>query len=419
MMITVSLKTGLLALGALLGAGLASGGAACQPSFSSGAPSVRFCDMVSKGPVLYRNDDAWIRQAKLTLIGQYQGAAVSPAGSNRFCSGSGGHDGEWRRAYLGADILMGDGTWRLSNLTNVGGLEGRHREVREEWTGSHTEWSLYELYLEKTMPGIKLKAGKVTPQLTVEYGLPSTRIKTVERSAICNELIPVSNWGLEAHLQKNPASLCHSYGVYLNANGTDLKDELQFHAADNIFAMISMKWNVPSPAWDRQSLGWQYAHNFTEWRGRKISPGSDYCGPGAQDIVSLEWNACRGKLEVMGNLIAGMGIVGHPGATNVYGLVLQPSYRLSPHWEGVFQYQCSFGDDSVRLNNRYVPAVTRYPAWVDSMHSFYLGMNYDVCPRAVHAMKLMCGVEYVTSRADTPVHAFNGWALYGALRFKF
>ncbi|WP_418672536.1 hypothetical protein [Alistipes putredinis] len=37
------------------------------------------------------------------------------------------------RAYLGGDILMGDGSWRLSNLTNVGDLEGRHREVRGEW----------------------------------------------------------------------------------------------------------------------------------------------------------------------------------------------------------------------------------------------------------------------------------------------
>lgn len=378
------------------------------------------CGALARGLVLYRDDSSWIRKVKLTLIGQYQTAAVSPNGANRFYPGSGGHNSEWRRAYLGADILLGDGTWRLSNLTNVGDLEGRHREVRDEWTGSHTEWSLYELYLEKTMRGAKFRGGKVTPHLTSEYCLASTQIKTVERSALCNELIPVSNWGLEASFQKTPRSLYHSYGVYLNSNGTDLKDEIQFHSADNVFALAAMKWNVASPMWDSQSLGYQYAHSFTEWRGRKIPSGADYQGPGAQDVISLSWDANRGRLSMMANLLAGVGIVGQPGAKNVYGLVFQPVYRISPHLEGVFQYQCSFGDGSVRLNSRYVPSVTRYSAWVDSMHSFYVGLNCYLCPESINTVKLMLGLEYVTSHADSATaKAFNGWSVYGAVRFKF
>ena len=38
--------------------------------------------------------------------------------------------------------------------------------------------------------------------------------------------------------------------------------------------------------------------------------------------------------------------------------------------------------------------------WVDSMHSFYLGLNCYLCPEAVNAVKLMLAVEYVTSRVD-------------------
>lgn len=397
-----------------------AGAAAPQLQPAPGDPLPSLCGALGRGPVLYRNDSSWIRKVKLTLIGQYQAAAVSPNGANRFCPDSGGHDSEWRRAYLGGDIVMGDGSWRLSNLTNVGDLEGRHREIRGEWTGSHTEWSLYELYLEKTLSCARFRAGKLTPHLTSEYSLASSQIKTVERSALCNELIPVSNWGLEARFQKNPEGLSHTYGVYLNANGTDLKDEIQFHSSDNVFALLAMKWKVKSSAWDSQSVGYQYAHNFTEWRGRKYPAGSDYCGPGAQDVVSLSWNAERGALSVMGNLLAGIGLVGQPGAKNVYGLVLQPVYRISPHWEGVFQYQCSFGKESVRLNSRYVPSVTHYSSWVDSMHSFYLGLNWYLCPEAVNAVKLMMGVEYVTSHADSEAaKAFNGWSLYGAVRFKF
>ena len=142
--------------------------------------------------------------------------------------------------------------------------------------------------------------------------------------------------------------------------------------------------------------------------------------PVSGDVISLSWDASRGAFSIMGNLLAGVGIVGQPGAKNVYGLVLQPVYRISPHFEGVFQYQCSFGNRSVKLNTRYVPSVTHYPAWVDSMHSFYLGLNCYLCPEAVNAVKLMLAVEYVTSHVDSATaKAFNGWSVFGAVRFKF
>lgn len=388
------------------------------PAASTFSPC-KLCDALGKGPVLYKDKNSWIRKAKLTLIGQYQTAAVSPNGANKFRPDSGGHNSEWRRAYLGGEIVMGDGTWRLSNLTNVGDLEGRHSEKNGAWVGSHTNWSLFELYLEKTFSGAKLKLGKIMPHLTSEYSIPSSRIKTVERSALCNELAPLSNWGLDVSFQRDPKGMQHAYGVYLNASGTDLKDEIQFHSEDNLFAMASVKCPVKSPMWDKQTLGAQYAHNFTQWRRQKVPAWSDYQGPGAQDIVSLSWDAERGPLSVMANALCGMGLVGQPGVKNVYGLVLQPVYRISPYVEGVFQYQCSFGKNSVKLNSRYVPSVTKYPAWVDSMHSFYLGLNWYLCPKAINAVKLMTGIEYVTSNAAGSAASFNGWSLYGAVRFKF
>ncbi|XBD74543.1 hypothetical protein ABFY27_00430 [Akkermansia massiliensis] len=53
-------------------------------------------------------------------------------------------------------------------------------------------------------------------------------------------------------------------------------------------------------------------------------------------MLSLSWDASRGAFSVMGNLLAGVGIVGQPGAKNVYGLVLQPVYRISPIWKASF-----------------------------------------------------------------------------------
>ena len=47
-----------------------------QPVSGGSLPSL--CRVLDRGPVLYRNDSSWIRKVKLTLIGQYQAAAVSP-----------------------------------------------------------------------------------------------------------------------------------------------------------------------------------------------------------------------------------------------------------------------------------------------------------------------------------------------------
>ena len=85
-----------------------AGTAQLHPASGDSLPSL--CRVLDRGPVLYRNDSSWIRKVKLTLIGQYQAAAVSPNGANKFCPSSGGHNSEWRRAYLGGDVVMGDGS---------------------------------------------------------------------------------------------------------------------------------------------------------------------------------------------------------------------------------------------------------------------------------------------------------------------
>lgn len=65
---------------------LAPGAVQSQPVSGGSLPSL--CRVLDRGPVLYRNDSSWIRKVKLTLIGQYQAAAVSPNGANKFCPSS-------------------------------------------------------------------------------------------------------------------------------------------------------------------------------------------------------------------------------------------------------------------------------------------------------------------------------------------
>ena len=69
-----------------------AGTAQLHPASGDSLPSL--CRVLDRGPVLYRNDSSWIRKVKLTLIGQYQAAAVSPNGANKFCPSSGGMQGK-------------------------------------------------------------------------------------------------------------------------------------------------------------------------------------------------------------------------------------------------------------------------------------------------------------------------------------
>ncbi len=394
-----------------------------------GAPTpdvkeLAICDRLVGWPVLYENEDSFIRKVKLNLRGQYQTASVNPCGANNFRPGSGGHNDEWRRTYLGAQIWLGDGTWRINNLTNVGDMEGRQTQKGGAWVHNHTVWSLYELYLEKTLPGVKVLAGKLTPHITYEYCQSSAAIKTIERSALCNQLSPISNWGIEANFQKDKRSLYHSYGVYLNANGPELKDELQFHTEDNLFAMLSLRYPIHTRGID-VNWAFQYAHNFTERRGQTKAAWSDYQGVGAQDILSLSWDMKAGESSIMVNALAGIGVVGQPGAKNVYGVVFEHvmglgDLGLSARVEYVFQYQYGTGKGSVKMNGRYVPNVTTYSGWVDSLHSFYCGLNFYLCPKSLNTAKLMLGAEYVTSESSRAgVKAFTGWSFLAAMRFNF
>ncbi len=367
-------------------------------------------------PVVYRADAGMVRRIKLNVRGQYQTAAVSPNGANRFRPGSGGRNAEWRRAYLGGEIRFADG-WRLWNLTNVGGLEGKRAASHGAWEHRHTDWSLYELYVEKKWSRGRVNLGKLTPHYTPEYCLSSSAIKTVERSAMVNQVIAISNWGLWGAYEPTEKTE-YAAGLYLSDTNRDLSREISWSDDGRAFSLLSAKRRLASLGGLTQTLSGQYVHNFARFRGRAVPAGSDYAGPGMQDIVSLGWEASCANWSFMGNLIGGWGLEGRAKGKQAYGLIGMAANRFAPHWEAVARYQCSLGRDAVKTDVRYIASVTEYPAWVDRLQAVYLGLNYYVFPDNPDMMKLMLGVEYTATSAHGS-KGFDGWTIMGAARFRF
>lgn len=367
-------------------------------------------------PVLYKADEGLVRRVKLNVRGQYQEAAVSPNGANRFRPGSGGHNAEWRRAYLGGEIRFADG-WRIWNLTNVGGLEGKRAASHGAWVHRHTDWSLYELYVEKKWTKGRVNLGKLTPHYTPEYCLSSSAIKTVERSAMVNQVITVSNWGLWGAYEPSREEE-YAAGVYLSDTNRDLSREVAWSDEGRVFTLLSVKRRLAARGGFRQTLSGQYVHNFARFRGRAVPADSDYAGPCMQDTVSLGWEASCANWSFMGNLIGGWGLEGRAKGKQAYGLIGMVSNRFAPHWEAVLRFQCSLGRDAVKADTRYITSVTEYPAWVDRLQAVYLGLNYYVFPAVPDMMKLMLGVEYTATSAHG-AQGFDGWTIMGAARFRF
>ena len=374
-------------------------------------------------PYLYKNKDSeFLNQFKLLLTGQYQAAWVAPSGANKFRKGSGGHEDEWRRLQIGFEAVFLKNRLTLHSLTNMGETDGMYKLENGRWSRTKTDWGIFELYLKyKVNPSFFVRTGKITTKMMTEFRETASEIKTLERSDLVNQLGSISNWGIVLENPRQDVPVGWEAAVFLNDTSTSLAHEIQFNTEDNAFAKASVHMDARGFLPGEKSRVWlTYAHNFTHYAGRALPEDSYYSGLGARDVVTLDWVMSQGKFSMVTELMSGFRVVGDAYGENVYGLVLLPSYRFSPHLEGIFRYQLSHGRDAVKMFVRYVPAVTTYPKWVSTMNSFYFGLNYYVFPKDPDMLKFMVGGEYTaTSGARGGAKCFNGWTWFTAVRFHF
>lgn len=413
-------------IGLLLGSEAVFGG---EKSYTSVLDSLSvsearpdLCAQLKKAPVLYQNEKAtYLNKLNFTIRGQYQLASISPAGANRFRQGSGGHDDEWRRFYFGGNAVMFNNRLVFNTLLNVGEIDGLHSTKDGRWARSRRDWSIYELYLQYNFDDFAVSAGKMAPNLTTDFSISSTEILTIERSHIANQLDSDSNWGVVVASPAKETLFSWNWGLMLNAAGTNLSDEIHFNTSDSAFTKATLSWDTSQALWgEKSSMTATYMHNFTKFDNRPAPADSFYAGPGARDVVACSWRTKQGDFYFLAEAAAGFNLTNRAEGNNVYGFYLLPSYRLGSHWEGVFRYQLSIGDKSVHVFNRYIPALTTYPSWVDSLNSFYFGVNYYLCGENPALFRIMLGAEYTTTHlSGRDDHGFSGWTYMAGVRFKF
>ena len=250
-----------------------------------------------------------------------------------------------------------------------------------------------------------------------EYRTSSAKILTLERSAIVNQLKAEKLYGLSLGSSDKKARFQWNAGIWANGQrGENTWLEPSLNSEDGYLLGASISYELGK----NSRLYLDYMHS--SHKQGEAHPGTEYAGAGAQDVLALTWEKKQDNFSFMAEGIAGFNVYGaDEGGENVFGLVLMPAYRLSPHWEAVARYQLAAGSNAVSSDSRYYTTNSTYSGTCDLQHGLYFGANYYVCPENPHAMKLMFGAEYINSHgtdADGD-KAFTGWQLSAGARWDF
>lgn len=360
-------------------------------------------------------ENPYIQELSLKMRGQYQWGYVDPAGGDSRVKGDRKDNNEWRRFRLGAQAKVLN-RFTVKGVWNIGGLDTRSKYADGSWDRSHSEGSLDELTISTSIEPVTLTVGKHKPAYMAEYRTSSAKLITLERSALVNQLKAEKLYGISVSNADKKAEWGWNAGLWLNGQRDNTWLEPSFNSADN--ATLGMSISRATGSNGRLTL--DYMHSFRN-EGRD-QDGTDYAGPGAADVVALSWEGKQGNLTLLTEALAGFNVYGGTkGAENVFGVVIMPSYRFSPHWEGVLRYQLASGSNAVKSDSRYYSTNSTYSGTSDLLQGVYLGANYYVYPSNPHMLKLMLGAEYLNSegRDAKGNKGFTGWQLSSAVRFDF
>ena len=360
-------------------------------------------------------ENPYLQELSLKLRGQYQWGYLAPAGGDDRVKGNRNDNNEWRRFRLGAQAKVLN-QFTLKGVWNVGGLDARNRFSDGEWDRSHTEGTLDELTLSTTLKPVTLTVGKHKPAYMAEYRTSSAKILTMERSVLVNQLKAEKLYGISVANADKKAEWGWNAGLWVNGQRDNAWLEPSFNSEDS----VTLGMSVSRATGKNGRLQLDYMHSFH--KDGETNSGSEYAGPGAQDVFALSWEGKQDKWSFLAEAQAGLNVYGGAsGAENVFGLVLMPSYRFTPNWEGVVRYQLASGSNAVKGDSRYYTTNSTYSGTSDLLQGLYMGANYYVCPENPHMLKLMLGAEYLNSEGKDAKgkKGFTGWQLSSAVRFDF
>lgn len=337
-------------------------------------------------PVLYSNPEGHFIQS-VRLLGVYQGQFATVA------SRQGDWDGfENRRIRIGT----------LVDFLEHFEFKGVFKEEGEEKGFERS--NLTDLWIAwKPSKDWCLTLGQQKPLWSYEYGMSSSKLVTVERSAFVDQFAPAYSMG--AHLAGGIGRFSAGLGAYSG------DAEIRFAGDDGFFLTANLGCDVTDPIRYFDETKWRLDYLFNS-DSEQIDSRQPY-----QHAIATSIAGRRGKLAAM---LEGLYIVGEEGFGGAGGLVAFAKYEIIPdrlELVGRYTFSRSSGD-TLRLRTRYETEVGGLgDERGDEYHAAYLGLNWYIYG---HRLKVQLGAEY--SRMNDTVGDggdFDGVTLLCALRTFF
>ena len=397
----------------------------------------QWVESIKKGLVVYDNKSTFVQKVRFAWLEQFQVAVVQPNGSNglHLKKGASPVNQEFRRSWLGVTVDTASAT-TFRTWVRVGGLPERETYSGGRTKRNFTYTDFFEIWVKQNIrpvKGLSVQVGKIKSLFSSDYITSSSAIYCPERSLVSQQFAQDSNWGVDityapdkrnkvyAQLMANDRAsasknMAHK-DVYRDGRGA----KGEFGWEDKCFMILGASHRFAESARGYQQVSAQYLHDFNNaYHGHRTKGANNY-GLGFKDAVSLGYEAKAGRLLFISNLIAAFEQQDGRGTNNI-GLQLQPVYSLTPHVDLVLRYVGMTGRGACKLGaDRYITTQVNSvsaPSWVDSIHTFYVGVDLYASAKEKNAAKLMLGAEYTTARSGGS-DCYNGWEFTTAVRWNF
>ena len=399
---------------------------ACAVSASEG--ELNWGDVLARSFKIFdverdRVDNPYVQEISLRMRTQYQWGYVDPAGGAGRVKGASAGAGrrgndEWRRFRIGVQAKVLRHFTLLSDW-DIGGLNGRYKYSDGRWERGRSQAAVYELYVQGNFKPVTFTLGKSKPAFIGEYRISDSKLPTIERSDLVNQLAPEALYGISFKNSDADAKWGWLLGAWLNGQHDNLWLEPAFRTDTSVMTGVSVSYSLEEQS--RVYLDWMHSFMNRSSSNEFVS----YEGPGARDVVALTWEAKRGKFGFMAEAMAGFNVTASTGrrenAENVGGISFIPTYRISPRVEAVFRYALAIGSNAVENGGHYASINSAYSSTCDLSQSFYFGVNFYLNPENTDRARIMLGAEYThaSGRDSSGERGFTGWQYYAALRSNF
>ncbi|NNC88247.1 MAG: hypothetical protein HKN82_07295 [Akkermansiaceae bacterium] len=304
---------------------------------------------------------------------------------------------EIRRLRLGTEInlLKYFTVFANANLEEDNTPSGGDRDIRYASLDDATvTFNAKEAFGAAGLDELNFIYGRRKVSVGYEVHTSSKRIKTVERSAIANNVYPERMTGFV--VQAGKGNVSGELGIYSTESSREVAG---WDAGTAIHGSVTVKVG------DGQKIVVDGLYNDANGDPFDNEVADNNSRGLAEWALSAAWVATGDRWELLVNgFLADNGTQGSPEREGQFhGLVIMPSYEIvEDRLEGVVRYAYQGADENegIRAYSRYFRR--DHDGMVnsgrgDEHHSIYAGLNYFLCG---HNAKVMAGVELQS--LDTP-----------------